>query len=911
MKKVLSLVLVLTLVLGSFSFAFAAPTDVVGTEYEDAVERLGQLGVLTGYEDGTFKPGNTITRAEFAAVVVRAKGLEAAAKASAAGTAFTDVAPGSWASGYVNVASKMGFVNGMGDGTFAPNSPVTYEQAVTMVMRALGYMPAAEARGGYPYGYLIVANETGLLEKVNGTTGAAAPRGLVAKIVDNALEIPLMVQVSYGDRVEHIISGTREGVAEKSLLSELNFTKVTGRVTEINEDKGFIRVGEKVLYVNDEFDFQDALGLRFRIWHDTLNNVVLYTSLDTPMFDAVEHYKGGLYFYGEDAVYDLATDTKGAVTAQLFLDGKKVDVEAFNADYAKVVLDGYGDVIWAQGFTLEGNVVVEKLDGNVVESFGYEELSLKGYTIVKEGKTLTVADLEENDVVFYNSKVKFAVVYNNAIEGKVGKVYSTPASFELDGEKYEIGSAKYLDGKVLGNLDVNTVNSIKTEKEDVTAYVDFYGDLVLLVGTRAAAAPASVALVIDSVEYTNRGTNYYTLDVLNAEGKIVNYDLSEKEVTSIVRVALGKATNYTLVVADWEGLIGVTGVETATRTGSDKIVQLTINSSGKVTAVSAIAGTETIVDSSSTWLPTTATYVNSKAKLQGNAVVFRVDGETEHKYYSVTTWDKAEEEFTRVEAGTAYYNSMNNVVAIYAVETNAQAATTSYTGLVTDIRVLRGGLKADVTMEIKGEEKVITVPTSIATYSNLVEDTIVKVTVVNKTGEMSAVATITPVTGKIVSTTPGSRIVKVGSTNYYLENDAVIYQDVTFGTLRFADLKVNDDVALYPIASGSQYVNYVVRGAAPLTPPTTITLSTFDSTDATVTNAVYDATTPANNEYVLKITNADTNAVVYDTATVDATGTINFSYSIAPNAVYKVELFVKSPVAANLKATWVDQFIAQ
>ena len=123
MKKVLSLVLALTLVLGSFGFAFAAPaSDVKGTDYEDAVIRLTALNVLTGYPDGTFKPDNTITRAEFAAAVMRELGLEASAQVSKGTTAFTDVPAEHWASGYVNLASKLGYINGMGDGTFAPSS---------------------------------------------------------------------------------------------------------------------------------------------------------------------------------------------------------------------------------------------------------------------------------------------------------------------------------------------------------------------------------------------------------------------------------------------------------------------------------------------------------------------------------------------------------------------------------------------------------------------------------------------------------------------------------------------------------------------------------------------------------------------------------------------------------------------
>jgi len=820
MKKVLSLVLVLTLVLGSFSFAFAAaPSDVVGTEYEEAVDRLIQLGVLTGYEDGSFKPEEQITRAQFAAIVVRVKGLEAAAQAAKGTTAFSDVAAGSWASGYINIASKMGFVKGMGDGTFAPNSPVTYEQAVTMVMRALGYEEAANARGGYPYGYLIVANENGLLDSVRGTQGAPAPRGLVAQLVDNALEIPQMIQTGFGTQTKWVKSGT-EGTEERTLLNDLGFYNIVGRVVEINSDKKFVKVEDsdgkvKPLYVDENFDFQNAYGLRVRVWYDTYEKVKLYTALDTPMFDAVEYDSGYLYLYGEDDYYDLATDTKGNVTATLLLNGKKVAAKDFNADYAKVVLDSYGDIIWAEGFTFDGNIVVEKLDGNVVESYGYEELSLKGYTVVdRDGKTISLDDLEQNDIVFYNSKVKFAVVYNEAIEGKIGKIYTD--SFVFEGKTYENAYvAKYLDGEVLGDLDSTVVNSIKTQDEKVTIFVDFYGNLVLVVGKQAVSTSSNYFLVIDSVEYTNRGTTYYTLDVLNSKGEIVKYDLTASEVTTIVKNALSKPSSYTLVVSDWEALIGVSGVASGTRTSTNKVVKLSLNSSGKVTGIKEL--TPENIDN----LATTAKYVNNKLQLQGSAVVFRDDNATKYEYFSVTTWDKAEDEFTKVVEGKAYGEN-GKVVAIYAKETNAKSATTNYTGLVEDIKVLRNKVTADVTIIVKGEEKVYTVEVGSTAYNALKVDEIQTVTVVDKTGEITAVSTPSVVKGAvIVSTTPGSRTIVVKGTpsnqTFYLESDAVIYRAADFAKLRFADLKKDDVVDIYRIAAGSSYVNYVVKGTQPST----------------------------------------------------------------------------------------------
>ena len=205
----LAFVIMLGISISGSALTFTDVTDK--TQYGDAIESMVTLGLLKGYEDGSFKPQNTITRAEFAAVMTRAIGMEDMVGTSSSAGLFSDM-EGHWASGYVKIAYDRGIILGMGDGTFAPNAPVTYEQAVKMIVCALGREVLAAEKGGWPSGYIAVANEIELTKgAIQSTTSGPAPRGIVAQLVFNSLEIKLM---------EPVVGG---GVAltQKTLLKDM------------------------------------------------------------------------------------------------------------------------------------------------------------------------------------------------------------------------------------------------------------------------------------------------------------------------------------------------------------------------------------------------------------------------------------------------------------------------------------------------------------------------------------------------------------------------------------------------------------------------------------------------------------------------------------------------------------------
>lgn len=196
MKKTLSFVLVLALVLSSFSMAFAGttatttktavPSDVAGTAFEAPVTVLTALGVVNGYEDGSYKPSANVTRAEFAKLIIAELGLEKNAQSSK--STFTDMGGSAWADGYVGYAASLGIINGYGDGRFGPSDNVTYDQALTMIVRALGYTSACkEMNGTWPAIYVQKARVLGITDDITNGGAVAANRGDVAIMLYNTL----------------------------------------------------------------------------------------------------------------------------------------------------------------------------------------------------------------------------------------------------------------------------------------------------------------------------------------------------------------------------------------------------------------------------------------------------------------------------------------------------------------------------------------------------------------------------------------------------------------------------------------------------------------------------------------------------------------------------------------------------
>ena len=221
------LALLLVVPAGAASAATTRFSDITDNYTATAVETLRLMGVLDGYGDGTFRPNAVLTRAQFCKMAVYAMDGSSELGRYSTVTIFPDVKPSLWAASYINMAAKKGVIAGFADGKFKPNQTVTAGQAVTILMRGLGYKD--ENMGGvWPQGYMAEAQTCGLL-KSTGITSAysALTRGQAAKLFLNLFEAK---------------RGTGEGAV---VLFSFTPEKEEAYLTNLDAGKGTLTAGGK------------------------------------------------------------------------------------------------------------------------------------------------------------------------------------------------------------------------------------------------------------------------------------------------------------------------------------------------------------------------------------------------------------------------------------------------------------------------------------------------------------------------------------------------------------------------------------------------------------------------------------------------------------------------------------------
>ena len=457
-------------------FAGAAFTDQADIKVDaDAVDTLVSLGIVEGFEDGSFQPNATVTRAQMAKMIyVLRTGKSDASAYNDDKTSFTDIGS-HWARGYIKYCQSLGIIAGKSNTIFAPNATVTAQEAAKMLLVTLGYdaQKAGLVGAGWASKTNALADENGLLDDVTTSFTGPCPRQYAAQLIYNAIDAPTVVLRDGEYTNMKLVTGIQGQNDYNPTIGEkyMGLTKTTGILYYVKEDnKGTYTLklddqiasgaksdkGEAATFTKVAKDYTDLLGQEvqvlskksddvFGVYATDKNEVVVETTIglidSLKTVDKTFEVDGTKYKYDSNfVVYKANTATSESTNvAKIVSDESVCDYDPAYAvnlvsmndddkiDYAVVIPTTVAKVTYAGSKSITLNNSIGSIDTEDVDTY--------------EG-------LKKNDWVLYTAEAD-GTAYNATVEklepvtGTVESVKNT-TEIKIDGVWYKqaAGSAK-------------------------------------------------------------------------------------------------------------------------------------------------------------------------------------------------------------------------------------------------------------------------------------------------------------------------------------------------------------------------------------------------------------------------------------------------------------------------------------
>lgn len=611
--------------------------DIGDTKYQEAAEVLGALGIMVGdAESGLFRPDDNILRSEMAKVSVYSVGMEDVAARITTPTRFPDVVENHWANGAINVADQQGMVIGDDVGTFRPDDNVLFQEAVTIMVRALGYEPQAASNGGYPNGYMVTASSIQLLKGISAAASEPAKRGDVAQLVFNALTINMMEQTGFGTNVSY-------EVGKKTLLYDrLNVEKGYGQIKATSEtgiDGGNNTSDDRIL-INDITFVEGKTTAKQLLGY----NVVYYARIDTNSDEKTlilvkpQDSKNKTLRIDAENISDItgsaetdkvltywettasnSTKTATIVAEPIYiLNGKytkTVDISKLKIETGNLILldtdvNNIYDIVFINELT---NLVVDTVStvtGRITDKYNSGSLLLDkenesvDFAIVYDDYDIELSELKEWDVISYtvseDKKLIKAYVSRDSILGTVTQITDDGIKIDKADGIYEIAKSypNEINIRDKGRFYLDIEGKIAAVDENASFEEDNAGR-----GSYAYLVNAAISGTVDEVlqfKLFNTSGQTVVLDGANKMRLGSEYGLSAKKMLE----AMGKDGNVTpqLITYETNAAGKVTGIDMAvdvTETGTPNIKKFSKNISASdqvYKSASSKVGNVTVAD---------------------------------------------------------------------------------------------------------------------------------------------------------------------------------------------------------------------------------------------------------------------------------------------------------------------------
>lgn len=548
-KRILAMLLTAALCLGIiFSFVPSAMafTDIPDGDTTEAAEVLQLLGVVDGTGGGAFSPSAPLTRASFCKMALIAAGRGSEAQAQSGRVVFPDVTAAHWALGYVNAAasapseSESPLIRGRGDGKFHPDDNVTFGEAVTILMRMLGYADSDVGTGAAWYsGYLSAAAGLELTDGFDCTGDRTITRGEAARLFEHLLFTDIK------DTSTPYLSNLDGSVTDSAVILSADATADDGSSDAVQTSLG--------TYKTDRASFSSTLeGVRGDLALDKDGKLLAVRP------DGTETYKY-VNVASCDADYVLASGgEKLSVdpdTAVWSTDGSST-YEAEWTDLragSRLVLcyDGSGmlSYLFIGGASGSETAAVARGTSFSINPFAYLVGGTSNYAMYKNGAAATLSDVRQYDVATYDKASNAINISDLKLTGVYESVYpntTAPSSLTLMGaefpvlssaasdlKSFQIGDAITLlltdDLQVAGVVSSSAVRSTAAGVADMSgtsASVTLLDGRITVQGKTSMGSDQAAAVDGELVTVTSSRTGYLNLTKVSAGGSSASLNVT-------------------------------------------------------------------------------------------------------------------------------------------------------------------------------------------------------------------------------------------------------------------------------------------------------------------------------------------------------------------------------------------------
>ena len=498
---------------------FAAFEDInVNTGVGNAVKQLVQLGIINGYPDGTFRPEDTLSRGQFAKIAVCMLGEEQQAASRGANAIFSDVPTEHWASGYINYIAERQIINGYPDGTFGAEDTINYAQAITILIRLLGYT-GEDVAYKWPDGYITKAQALGITSGISFGTYENITRGNAAYVIYNTL----LADKKAGSSVALLSSNKYEDV----IIIGDSLSDASLPEGNIATTKGNFKLAD-----NSNID-ASVYGRLGTMYLDSEQRVTAFVPEKETVLD-VTLSGAALSGDGKRVEVTYSVDGKEKTTsfdgkASLYYDGKSStlasgvsELEAGRGASIIHTENGVFARIYLKTSSVAGPYTITSGYSQIYSFFKIKNSNTM--TVIRDGRNAKLEDLDVYDVVYYTEGNNTLYAYTDKISGTYEEAYplkSNVKSVKIAGKEYTLSTQKAI-GKM------NTSNGAFEIGERVTLLMGRNGEVVDVVNLAAVGSLDLVVLtksykeVSQETETLGKSTNYIT--VVLPDGGEVTYE---------------------------------------------------------------------------------------------------------------------------------------------------------------------------------------------------------------------------------------------------------------------------------------------------------------------------------------------------------------------------------------------------